>query len=156
MLMRLKACVPIYKERFSIFLDLENSKCSPNFVSKFFPKLAEFLKYQMPYSVQNCYVFGDWKDTAYARDFLAFQAYLSKSQMVTFIQLNSGDSNLLSTYIDPDCVELRMGGKMEDLKEFWPPRCYDDATKTLDEHSFIKFGIIPFTFSDLEFQVFES
>lgn len=45
---------------------------------------------------------------------------------------------------------------MEDLAEFWPPRCYDDATKTLDEHSFIKFGIVPFTFSDLEFQVFES
>ena len=45
---------------------------------------------------------------------------------------------------------------MEDLAEFWPPRCYEDATKTLDEHSFIKFNIIPFTFNSLEFASFEA
>ena len=78
LLMHLKACVPIYKERFSIFLDVQSTKCSPNFVQKLLPKLAEFLRYQMPYCIQNVYIYGDLKESAYHKDFQVFEAYLSK------------------------------------------------------------------------------
>ena len=76
--------------------------------------------------------------------------------MINFVNIQPGDKENLGTLIDLECIESYMGGKMEDLTEFWPPRCYDDATKTLDEHSFVKFSIIPFTFSELEFVAFES
>lgn len=51
LVMRLKACVPVYHERYSVFFDIEKSMCSNSFISKFLVKLADFLKYQMPYCI---------------------------------------------------------------------------------------------------------
>lgn len=57
--MRLKACIPVYHERFSVFLDIEKSMCSVNFTSKFLADLGSFLKYHMPYTIENFYIYGN-------------------------------------------------------------------------------------------------
>jgi hypothetical protein len=51
-------------------------------------------------------------------------------------------------------LEEKYGGKFENLKEYWPPRCVLDATKTMDENSFLKYGLIPFTFNPVEYGTF--
>jgi hypothetical protein len=45
---------------------------------------------------------------------------------------------------------------MDDLGEYWPPRCTEDATKTLDENSLLIYNIVPFTYSVAEFNSFSS
>ena len=75
--------------------------------------------------------------------------------MVNFVQANSSDKSNLEKNLDMYMLEKRMGGLMEDLTEYWPPRCYEDATKTLDENSLVKYSIIPFTYNDAEFQAYD-
>ena len=53
-------------------------------------------------------------------------------------------------------IEKRFGGDLEDLDNFWPPRSFSDATKTLDDDYLLRNGIIPFTFIENQFLAFES
>lgn len=147
--MRLKACVPVYHERFSVYLDIEKSICSKSFIQRFLDSLSEFLKIQMPYCIQNFYIYGRTEQNH--EDFVDFKNYLSKENMIKFVIGHDKDKSELENYLDISVIEKRMGGGMDDLTEYWPPRCYEDATKTLDENSLLTYNIVPFTYSNSEF-----
>jgi hypothetical protein len=154
LIMRLKACVPIYHERFSIFLDLEKKMCRSGFISRFLSKMAEFLKCHMPFCIENFFIYGD--TGANQKDFDIFTRYLSRENMINFVKATKENINPLKDHIDLGFLEKRMGGEMDDLTEYWPPRCIEDATKTLDENSLVKFNIVPFTYNDAEYKSYDA
>jgi hypothetical protein len=40
-----------------------------------------------------------------------------------------------------DVLEQKFGGNFRDLKDFWPPRCFTNATRTLDDENMLLLGI---------------
>lgn len=62
------------------------------------------------------------------------------------------EQKLIEEHFNCDFLEQKYGGNLKDLEEFWPPRCLEDATKTLDENSLNFNNIIPFTYNDAEFK----
>ena len=74
--------------------------------------------------------------------------------MIEFIQINPVDNSGILEFIDSQMLEKKYGGGFEDLEEYWPPRCVQDATKTVDENSFLQYGMIPFTYNPVEYETF--
>ena len=103
----------------------------------------------MPYTVGNVYLFGH--ETSKSEDVIAG----FKMKMASQLKFKDITKENSERYIDPEVLQKRYGGYIENLSEYWPPRCLQDATKTLDENSFIANNIIPFTLSDSEYLNFE-
>lgn len=74
--------------------------------------------------------------------------------MIEFIEVDNLDVGGMKKFIDGEVLEAKYNGDAKDLEEYWPPRCVQDATKTMDENSFLKYGIIPFTFNPVEYESF--
>ena len=60
----------------------------------------------------------------------------------------------MKEFVDPKFLEKKYSGEFENLEEFWPPRCFGDATKTFDENSLLKNNIVPFTYSRSELELY--
>ena len=112
-------------------------------------ELGKLLTNQLPFTVGNAYLFG-YIGTKNEEVVEAF-----KSKMEEQFTFKDVDSTNVERYINPEVLQKKYGGYLEDLIEYWPPRCLQDATKTLDENTFIANNIIPFTLSDSEYLNFE-
>lgn len=44
-------------------------------------------------------------------------------------------------------IEQKYGGRFPNLKDYWPPRSFSNATKTLDDENMLLRGIEPFSFN---------
>lgn len=156
LLFRLKACIPEYHERFSVLIDLHQSTCSLIFVSNFLKRLRKFVLEQCPFTVNNFYFFGVSQDNMIpAQNFQTSVRHMSNS--IFFLSDSEGEMSLeelsrVREHFDPDFLEKKYGGGIKNLEEFWPPRCMEDATKTLDENSLQVNHIIPFTYNPAEFR----
>lgn len=174
LILRIKACVPGYVERFGLFFDMESSACSSNFVHlviifillqiyfliysvlnflyQLFGKIYRRIYELCPYFVHKIYIFGE-------TDRHTDSVKKLKKELegrIKVIEFENGilDYEKLKKEIESETLEKKYGGNLEDLTEFWPPRCVVDATKSLDDDRLLEYGIIPFTFDGEEFSVF--
>ena len=75
--------------------------------------------------------------------------------MIDFKYILSQNKEGIQRFVDPEKVEKKYGGNLENLSDYWPPRYIGDATKTFDEEQMTQIGIIPFTYEKEEFETYQ-
>lgn len=150
---RLKACIPGYHERFSVLIDLDKSTCSLIFFSNLLKKLRKFVTEQCPFGISTFYFYGVKDD--YEPPLKTFEDSMRHMCKIKEFRYNN-EGNIpkeaVMVEFDRDFLEKKFGGNLKNLEEFWPPRCLEDATKTIDETSLHFHHIIPFTYNPAEFR----
>lgn len=112
--------------------------------------LSDLISKKMPFCVSKVFVFYDNED--HVESFKAnFKEARHISEKIIYEKKGSFDT---SGYFEERFLEEKLGGTHKNLKEYWPPRCIQDATKTLDENDLISFNVIPFTFNEVEIDMY--
>lgn len=106
-------------------------------------KFKKFVREIIPYCVDNIFIFFHDSELMEIVD----DELCSLGPVVNKIVYGEVGKFEIEKYFSPKFLEDRFGGEFKNLKEFWPPRCIQDATKTLDENDLLLHDIMPFTFN---------
>lgn len=104
----------------------------------------------MPFCIDKVFVYYDDEDhrEAVEKSFKEGRPVMDK---LVFQKKGNFETE---NYFESRFLEQKLGGSHKNLKEYWPPRCIQDATKTLDENDLISFNVIPFTFNEIEIDMY--
>ena len=76
--------------------------------------------------------------------------------MIDFKYILGENKEAIQQFVDPDKIEKKYGGCLDNLADYWPPRYIGDATKTFDEEQMNQIGIVPFTYEKEEFESYQN
>ena len=102
---------------------------------------------QIPFSVKKLIFLKQFKQE-YNIYTSSFEQALENQ--IDFFTIEQPELKKLEKFVEPKFIEEKFFGEFPNLEEYWPPRCFGDATKTFDENSLIKYKIEPFTYSRVE------
>jgi len=116
------------------------------FLEKLLKKIGDIIFNYFPFLIGDVHILLD-KDTSDLKSVETFSKLMSNfSQISCHLDLSD-----LMKHISTMDLEKKYGGNVDDIKEYWPPRCIGDATKTFDENSYANNQIIPFCIGSSEY-----
>ena len=98
-----------------------------------------------PYFVNKIFVFNP--DERFDSTIYKFKTKLLQESPILEIVTKEMISKVMKEEFNLDSIEKKYGGNFRDLEDYWPPRTFSNATKTLDDESMLYQGIEPFCFN---------
>lgn len=107
-----------------------------------------------PYFIHKIYVFNP--DERFDTTVYKFKTKLDPQSPILEIVNKKMITTMKSHELNLETLESKYGGKFNDLKDYWPPRCFTNATLTLDDENMLLQGIEPFCYNSDQVDEYKS